>query len=169
MSQSKLTYQEIIDKLQKANITIDEFAYNCEDEVKAIPEDFKISEESKILVDKKEEIFKQIENHPDRQTNPRTKEIQDLWDEWEKYSYEYEALVKEYLISSSIPEWKEVHQQGGEGEGDHWESVKYFPDHDVYIKVTGYYQSYNGTEFYGGYKDCCSEVRPEEKTITVYG
>lgn len=62
---------------------------------------------------------------------------------------------------------KEVEQVGGEGEGDTWYSVKYFQDHDVYIKVSGWYQSYNGTDF-GDWNEACKEVRPVEKTITVY-
>lgn len=61
----------------------------------------------------------------------------------------------------------EVEQVGGEGEGDTWYSVKYFQDHDVYIKVSGWYQSYNGTEF-NDWSDACKEVRPQEKTVTVY-
>lgn len=105
MSQSKLNYQEIIDKLQELNIPIEDFAFN---------------------------------------------------------------EVDQNILSGFYIAFDEIHQQGGEGEGDHWESVKYFPEQDIYIKVIGFYQSYNGTEFYGGYKDCCSEVRPKEKTITVY-
>ena len=40
-------------------------------------------------------------------------------------------------------------------------------DHDIYIKVTGYYSSYNGTDFDSGW-DCCTEVRPAKKEVTVY-
>lgn len=58
-------------------------------------------------------------------------------------------------------------RNGGEGLWSNWNRVYYFKDHDVYIKVTGYYSSYNGTDFDEGW-DCCSEVRPEQKTITVY-
>lgn len=61
----------------------------------------------------------------------------------------------------------EVEQVGGEGKGDTWYSVKYFQDHDVYIKVSGWYQSYSGTDF-GDWDEACKEVRPQEKTITVY-
>jgi hypothetical protein len=105
MSQSKLKFQEIIDKLIATGISVSEFAYEvCSEILEEAPELGKI---------------------------------------------------------------KEVHQQGGEGQGDHWESVKYFPEHDVFIKVVGFYQSYNGTEFYDGW-DCCSEVSPKEKTITIY-
>lgn len=62
---------------------------------------------------------------------------------------------------------KEIDQVGGEGEGERWHSVKHFVDHDVYIKVTGHYSSYNGTDFWDEW-DACREVKPQEKTITVY-
>jgi len=61
--------------------------------------------------------------------------------------------------------WEEVDQYGGEGQGDDWYSVKYFEDHDVYIKTTGYYTSYEGAEFENGYGE---EVRPKKVMITVY-
>jgi len=62
---------------------------------------------------------------------------------------------------------EEVAQKGGEDEGSEWYSVKYFPDHDIYIRVDGYYSSYNGTDFYDGWANC-KEVRPKEKVIIVY-
>lgn len=64
-----------------------------------------------------------------------------------------------------LGEVEEVYQEGGEGQGDEWYSVKHFKDHNVYIKIEGYYQSHNGTEFENGMGE---EVRPIEKTITVY-
>lgn len=60
----------------------------------------------------------------------------------------------------------EVDQYGGEGQGDTWYSIKYFPDHDVYLRVDGWYQSYSGTDF-NEWEDV-TEVRPKQKTITVY-
>ena len=65
----------------------------------------------------------------------------------------------------NIGKWKEVEQEGGEGQGDHWHSVKFFEDHNLYIETTGFYSSGNGTDFYNGYG---TEVKPVEKTITVY-
>lgn len=56
---------------------------------------------------------------------------------------------------------------GGGGKGETWYKVFHFTKHDVYIRVDGYYTSYNGTDFYDGW-DSCSEVRPVQKTITVY-
>ena len=60
-----------------------------------------------------------------------------------------------------------VEEHGGEDQGTEWYVVYKFEDHDVYIKVSGYYTSYNGTDFDGGWA-CCSDVKPTEKTITVY-
>lgn len=78
--------------------------------------------------------------------------------------FAYESYDEEKLGLGPI---EEVHQEGGEGEGSHWESVQYFKEHDVYISVVGYYTSYHGTDFYDGWS-CCKEVKPKEKTITVY-
>lgn len=72
---------------------------------------------------------------------------------------------KEWLDSLGIGEIEEVEQYGGEGQGDTWYSVKYFPKHDVYIRTDGFYSSYNGTDFYDGYGE---EVKPVQKTIVVY-
>lgn len=70
-------------------------------------------------------------------------------------------------VELGLGEVKEVDQYGGEGEGENWWSVKHFVDHNVFIKVSGFYQSYNGTEFYNGWEEC-SEVKPVEKVVTVY-
>ena len=66
-----------------------------------------------------------------------------------------------------IGECVEVDQYGGEDQGSTWYSVKYFPDHDIYIRVDGYYSSYEGVDFFDGWESC-KEVRPKEKVITVY-
>ena len=79
-------------------------------------------------------------------------------------SFAYQDYYEKDLELGPI---KEVHHEGGEDEGTHWESVQYFEDHDVYISVTGYYTSYDGTDFDGGWS-CCQEVRPIEKIVTFY-
>lgn len=78
---------------------------------------------------------------------------------------DYKEQEKFILDTLGLGEVERVYQKGGEGQGDHWESVKYFRDHDVYIKTVGHYSSYEGVDFYSGYG---KEVRPKEKTITVY-
>ena len=75
------------------------------------------------------------------------------------FAYGYFEYIQE------IGKWEEVDQYGGEGQGDTWYSVKYFKDHDVYIRTDGWYSSYEGTEFEEGYG---REVFPQQKTITVY-
>lgn len=77
----------------------------------------------------------------------------------EEMEERYEQLKEE------LGGWEQVEQQGGEGQGDEWFSVKYFPAHDVYIRTDGWYTSYHGTDFENGYG---YEVRPKEKVITVY-
>ena len=64
-----------------------------------------------------------------------------------------------------LGEIKVVDEYGGEGQGETWFCVFHFKDHDVYIRVNGFYSSYCGVEFYDGYGH---EVKPIEKTITVY-
>ena len=80
---------------------------------------------------------------------------------------EYTIAHNELIESLGLGKMIEVDSYGGEGQGDTWYSVKHFVDHDVYIRVDGYYTSYDGTSFDGGWA-CCSEVKPVEKTITVY-
>ena len=78
--------------------------------------------------------------------------------------FAYEDYDKE---ETELGEIKQVDSHGGEDEGSDWYRVFHFVEHDVYIKVQGWYSSYNGTDFSDGW-DCCSEVSPQEKTITVY-
>lgn len=77
------------------------------------------------------------------------------------------AFFKDGYIDDEIGYTEEIHQYGGEGQGNRWESVKYFKDHDIYLKIRGYYMSYDGTDFPDEW-ECVFAVRPQEKTITVY-
>jgi hypothetical protein len=58
-----------------------------------------------------------------------------------------------------------VARKGGTGQGEEWYSVAYFEEHDVYIKVDAFYTSYSGADFDDAE---FKEVRPQQKTITVY-
>lgn len=77
------------------------------------------------------------------------------------------SLAEYNTPTATLGECKTVEQYGGTGKGNTWYSVKHFPDHDVYIKVSGYYSSYGGPDF-EDWEDACKEVRPVEKTITIY-
>lgn len=58
-----------------------------------------------------------------------------------------------------------IHSEGDrEGGGDYSCVVRHFEDHNVYIQVTGYYSSYNGTDWDSEF----SEVKPVERTVTFY-
>ena len=81
-------------------------------------------------------------------------------------SFSYDLYHSEEL-TKILGESDEVEQYGGEGKGETWYSVKYFKDHDVYIRVDGWYSSYNGTDFWDGW-DCCKEVRPTQRMVTFY-
>ena len=56
-----------------------------------------------------------------------------------------------------------VAKKGGEDEGTEYWKVYYFEEHDVYIKVSGYYSSYEGVSDIEMF-----EVFPKEVTITIY-
>lgn len=51
-----------------------------------------------------------------------------------------------------------------EGGGDFSMVVRYFENFGIYIRETGYYSSYNGTDWNNDFE----EVKPVQKTITVY-
>lgn len=81
----------------------------------------------------------------------------------DQFANEHKEFRK--LIDHTGP-YEIVKEYGGEGKGETWYKVFYFTNHDVYIKVDGFYSSYEGVEFEGW--DDATEVRPTEKTITVY-
>lgn len=64
-----------------------------------------------------------------------------------------------------LGEVKLVDQYGGEGQGETYYNVWHLVEHDVYIRVDAFYSSYGGPD-YDGYD--FTEVKPVEKTITVY-
>lgn len=68
-------------------------------------------------------------------------------------------------LNELLGESELVHEEGNtEGGGEYSELVRYFKEHDVYLKQTGTYYSYNGTDWNDDYH----EVKPVEKIITVY-
>ena len=151
---NKLTYNEIREILENSEISLEDFAYN------EIPYS-EFSEKALASQQTKEEWVK---------NNPNPGYTSPHFDEWrDKYisfPSQYDIAKQEWLEQNNIPKWEEIAQKGGEGEGDEWYSVKYFPEHDVYIRVDGYYASHEGTSF-NGWEDC-TEVVPTQRTITVY-
>lgn len=84
------------------------------------------------------------------------------WEILRDLSTQDRQKVKEDVIG--LGEIVEVDRYGGEGQGERWWTVKHFVDHDVYLKTSGHYSSYNGTDFY----DWGKEVKPVIKTVTVF-
>jgi len=151
-----MNYKKILEVLKESEISISNFAYEN------VPSKTPYSSEALEAERIKDQW---VVDNP----NPGygTDKYQEWLENFSKFPSKYNIAQREWLAEHNIPTWKEVEQVGGEGQGDTWYSVKYFPDHDVYINVSGYYSSYNGTDF-NDWDDACSEVKPIEKTITVY-
>jgi hypothetical protein len=153
-----MTGIELIEKL-KEHFTIESFAY---DEIEF---DANFSENAIKAQEHKDWWFKQnpqpvygIENY--------TEKYNKWYDLYTKLPSNYDIAQKEFSEENNIPSWITVEQYGGEGKGETWYSVKHFPELDIYLRVDGYYQSYDGTSFNGW--SCCTVVTPKEKTIIIY-
>lgn len=161
----KLTVDEILQIVKEKGFTIEEFAYGD----LTIPNDFIFSEEVKKAEIENKKLADAFHQHPSAKL-PYKERLLDLSYEAARIACAmgpnpYKQKQKEYLESIGIGDFEEIDQYGGEGQGNTWYSIKYFKDHDVYIKTEGYYQSYDGTTFHDGYG---VEVFPKQKTITVY-
>ncbi len=71
-----------------------------------------------------------------------------------------------YVENLGLGKVKTADSYGGEGQGDDYWAVHHFVDHDVYIKISGWYASYDGADFDGW--NSLKVVAPKEKTITIY-
>lgn len=149
-----MTYKEIIEKL-KQECKFSNFAY----------EDIPCEEFSEKALKAQTIRDEWVKNNP----NPSygSKEYEKWREEYQKFPSKYDVARQEWKKEKGL-DWVEVEQYGGEGQGDTWYSIKHFPNENVYIKVDGYYQSYDGVSFDGEYDGCCSQVVPKQKTITVY-
>lgn len=148
MNPSKMTFKEILQVFIDGGFSVEDFAYGDIN----WPDDFIFPEP----LNTQYQEYLTWRNIPYKERESQIAPKFD-WNEAKNY----------WLDSIGVGPMIEVDRHGGEGEGDNWYSVKHFPKHDVYICVSGYYQSHHGTEFYDGW-DCCREVNPVQKTITVY-
>lgn len=80
--------------------------------------------------------------------------------------HEVEDMLGYDTQKLNLGEIEEVASRGGEGEGEDYHHVWHFKDHDVYLMLSGWYQSYHGTDYDGW--DSVSQVFPKKKTVTVY-
>lgn len=82
----------------------------------------------------------------------------------EKNTYDLHNKETDEPIDVDLGTINHVDQYGGEGQGDDYWVVAYFEKYDAYVRIDGYYASYDG-----GYLDGEPRlVTPKQKTITVY-
>jgi len=84
---------------------------------------------------------------------------------YEGVYYKYDEKMKPY--EEQLGEFKEIDAYGGEDMGSEWYRVFHVVKHDIYIKVEGYYSSYNGTDFDNDW-DCCTQVKPVLVEVTQF-
>lgn len=94
-------------------------------------------------------------------------EVNALWDVYRALPSYYELRNQEFFETTGIGSINQVDSHGGENEGSDWWVVYHFPKHNVYLKVSGWYQSHHGTDF-EDWDSAVKEVKPKEKVITVY-
>ena len=165
MLERKLNGQEILDIVSN-HYSETAFGYGEWDDATNLPEDFKFSDEVEKARKERDEKYAAYTSHPGyKDSKERDEEWERVREEYLNVPYESTIKAKEILNFLGLGEIVHTEQVGGEGEGDHWHQVWYFKDHDVYIKITGNYSSYHGTDFYDGYG---VEVKPVAKTITVF-
>ncbi len=159
-----MDFKEIMEKVKEVFEEVSNFAYG---EEYNISEDFKFSEDLTKKTEEYNKIYEEWKNHPGyNDSKQRDEKYEALLENFKNTPNPQKLQEIEYFESIGLGEMEEVDQYGGEGQGDTWYSVKFFPKHNVYIKVNGWYQSHSGTDF-NGWEDC-NEVSPKEKTITVY-
>lgn len=80
---------------------------------------------------------------------------------YEYLEWELSELPEEY--QEFFKDCNMVEHYGGEGQGETFYTVWYFPGPDIYINFFGYYASYNGADYEG-----MEHVEPKEVKITQY-
>ncbi len=69
-------------------------------------------------------------------------------------------------IESVVGSFEQVeYGRGALGDHDSYDVVYHFKDHDVYLEANGSYSSWDGTDWSDA---SFYEVRPQQKTVTVY-
>lgn len=168
---NKLTAEEIL-KIVEENYSINSFCEGQWDEIEdegSPLNNYELNEVSRQLVEKKQVLLDKLKSHPLHQASFEGKlaseEYQQILKEYSEIPSEWDLIREAILEHLGLGKVVEVDSYGGEGSGEEYYSVKHFVDHDVYIRTDGFYQSYNGVEFYNGYG---SEVFPVEVTKTEY-
>jgi hypothetical protein len=117
---------------------------------------------AKILNIDLERYFSEDDSRWDGTTFPTHKVVIDEYNQHLNTLDENEKEIASRYVDMHY-EIKEITQVGGEGEGSDYYYVYHFPTVDMYVRFQGSYQSYHGADY-----SHCFEIRPQQKTITVY-
>ena len=77
------------------------------------------------------------------------------------FAYEWDDETNDPIFGKV----KDVERKGGEGQGEAWHLIRHFVDHNVYIRLKGFYSSYDGANFN---RYDYEEVFPEQVIKTIY-
>lgn len=91
--------------------------------------------------------------------------IEILKKEIEPHEFGHNELDLKKIKSLGLGECTVVYDERDGAEFDVSTMVQHFKDHDVYILLSGYYSSQDGSDFSD---DDYRIVRPKEKTIIIY-
>lgn len=158
----KLTGEQIL-AIVEENYRISDFGFDelTETDVELTEQE---ETEAKEVGLKRKEYYDSIQdeisdlNYKERKQNEKFQKWSSMPTEWD---HKRDCITNKLGLGKVV----EIEQYGGEDQGSTWYSIKYFVDHDVYIRTDGYYQSYSGTDFHDGYGRV---VTPQQKTITVF-
>lgn len=177
MEKKKLTFEEIANIL-KDNVSLEFFAtgYEYDDETDEefdYPEHIKNHPAIVELGKLSDELHKKWVNHPTHEKSWREREAdaeyQAIQNEFYNRPNSNELMFSLYMEDLGLGKVVEVDQYGGSDQGSSWYVVKHFVDHDVYIRVNGYYSSYEGTDFFLTENEPFGfEVEPVEKVVVFY-
>lgn len=77
-----------------------------------------------------------------------------------------ECYIEDFDLDIKLGE-RDLVEQYDRGDDSAWWSVIHFKDHNVYLKISGWYRSYSGTRF-GCFDDAVEIVEPQQQIITVF-
>jgi hypothetical protein len=140
-----MTNEELLERLKEIDFTPDAYYRGIE------WEGLNISKEYEDKLNSLQELI------DDRLTN-----VVDRGTLYAQWSDTRKQAVKELL--GDLHDYEEVECKGGEGEGDNYYFVLYFPIADTYIRSDGFYASYEGASEFCDWQ----VVHPIEKTIIIY-
>lgn len=76
-----------------------------------------------------------------------------------------ENVVDKFHLSKDFPQYDIVQQNSGYDDGNEsLECIVYFPESEIYVRLSGYHESYSGTYW----NPKVEQVFPEQKTVTIY-